>query len=89
MWDYITNISIVILWNTSPTFRALCVTILFLAIYKYVFKPQFDACDFNDRWNWWGAKSDLKDKPLFVTSGIITFIVSVWAIKLLFIAVFL
>lgn len=89
MWDFIQSASLVILWNTSATFRALLVTILFLALYKWVFKPQFDACVFDDRWTWLGKDSDLKDKPLFVVSGIITFIVGLWTIKLLFIAVFL
>ena len=89
MWDFIQSASLVILWNTSTTFRALLVTILFLALYKWVFKPMFDACEFDDRWTWFGKDSDLKDKPLFVVSGIITFIVGLWTIKLLFIAVFL
>ena len=89
MWDFIQNASLVILWNTSPTFKALLVTVLFLLLYKWVFKPMFDACEFDDRWTWLGAKSDLKDKPMLVVSGIITFIVALWTIKLLFIAVFL
>ncbi len=84
MWDWITNVSIVILWNTSPTFRTLCVTILFIALYKYVFKPQFDVCEFDDRWTLWGAKSDLIDKPMFAVSGIITFSVGCWSIYELF-----
>lgn len=84
MWDYFTNVSIVILWNTSTTFRSFCVTLLFILLYWKVFKPQWDACDFDDRWTLWGAKSDLIDKPLFATSGIITFGVSCWAIYELF-----
>ena len=89
MWELIQNFSIVGLWVASVTFRALLVTILFVLAYKWVFKPQFDACEFDDRWTWWGARSDLKDKPLFAVSGIITFIIGIWSIKLLFIAVFL
>lgn len=87
--DLIESASIVILWKTSATFRAIMVTIfMFLWSWK-VLVPIMQLTEFDDRWTWFGAESDLKDKPQFIIAIIISVLLGLWTIKALFVAIFL
>lgn len=78
--DFIDGFSLVFLWNVSPTFRCFATALAFTVVYKWVFKPQFDASDFDGVWIWWGAKSDLVDKPMLCVSGVLNFLLGIIAI---------
>ena len=89
--DLIDGFSLVILWNTSSAFKALCITVLWFVATKYAWIPIFKAVlpRLDDRFTWFGKDSDLIDKPLFFISSFIAGFLGIWAIKLLFIAIFM